>query len=91
MQTTRKYITEQGESKMISLTIGISSGLQLKITDCTEGLQQGNVKLGMIDAHVEPSEDLNGWDIEVAQKEVRAIANAFAFLADLLDAEAKND
>ena len=91
MQTTRKYITKQGESKMISLTIGISSELELKITNTQKGLQHGNITLGVTDARLHSQVELVNWDIEIAQKEVRAIADAFAFLADLLDKEKKND
>ena len=91
MQTTREYITKQGESKMISLTIGISSELQLRVVDTQEGLQRGNVTLEVPDARVHSQVELVSWDIIIAQREVRAIADAFTFLADLLDAEAKND
>ena len=89
MQTTRKYITKQGESKMINLTIGISSKLELRITGTQEGLQHGNVTLKVPDARVYTQVDLVNWDIDIAQKEVRAVADAFVFLADLLDAEEK--
>ena len=93
---------------MISLTIGISSELELRITDTQEGLQHGNIRLA--DVPLGSLTDDNAWEefqkvravlfrgktvkyrnIEIAQKEVRAIADTFVFLADLLDAEAKND
>ena len=108
MQTTREYITIKGETKMVSLTIGISNELELKITDTQEGLQHGNIRL--VDARLGSLVNNNAWEefqkvravlfrgkiikyrnIEIAQKEMRATANAFAHLADLLDAEEKND
>ena len=82
MQTTRKYITKQGESKMISLTIRISETLQLQITDTQQGLQRGKIAVVVV-----PGER----QIAIYRGEMRATANAFAHLADLLDAEAKND
>ena len=82
MKTTRKYITTKGETRMFSLTIGISSTLELQITNTRQGLQHGKVALVVV-----PGER----EIAICRSEVRATADAFALLADLLDAEEKND
>ena len=82
MQTTREYITKQGESKMVSLTIGISEALQLQVTGMQNSLRSGEIALNFI---------MGSTQIIIFPAEMRATANAFAHLADLLDAEAKND
>ena len=83
MNTTRKYITKQGKSKMISLTIGISRELQLKVTNIQNSLRCGGITFYSTANEIE--------NVMVNQCDVRATANAFVFLADMLDAEAKND
>ena len=78
MKTTRKY---KGGG-MNSFTIGISDTLQLQVTHTEDGLRRGWIVLGCT---------LGGPRIMLAQREVRATAQAFALLADLLDAEQANE
>ena len=76
MQTTRKY---KGGG-MNSLTIGISDTLQLQVTHTQDGLRHGWITLDCL---------LGGPRIMLVSREVRATAQAFTLLADLLDAEAE--
>lgn len=88
MQTARKYIVTPEELKMIKLMIGISDELLLRVVDTQEGLRQGRVKLSIPVARVcAVDENPGSWYVKIEQKEVRAIADAFTFLADLLDEE----
>ncbi len=91
---------------MHNFTIGINNKLELRVNNCTEGLQHGNIRLA--DARLGSLANNNTWEefqkvravlfrgkmikyrnIEIDKEEVRAIANAFAFLADMLEGTEK--
>ena len=65
---------------MNSFTIGISDTLQLQVAEAQDGLRNGWITLDCT---------LGGPRIMLVPHEIRATAQAFALLADLLDAEAK--
>ena len=77
---------------MISLTIGISEELQLQVTEMQKGLRHGDISFSsLVDERVTTQPDMIGWDIKINKEEIRAIAQAFTHLADMLDAEKAND
>ena len=83
MLTTRTYITRSGgDQKMISLTIAISNELLLQVKDTSNGLQFGKIALVVTDGRE---------CIALRNDEVRAAAQALAYLADLLDIEGEGE
>ncbi len=82
MQTTWKFELVSGKQKMISLTIGISEELQLQVTGMQNDLRSGEIALHFITGNT---------SIIIYADDMRATAQAFTHLADMLDAEETND